>query len=116
MFRKLAAAALVIGVLAAPALADTMRNAIGNTVTTTGSDGATVKWYFADGGQFSMKTPDGAVVAGTWEQKDGKICVTPAGGSAQCADAVEGKNVGDSWTTTNGQGQTITVALLAGQQ
>lgn len=116
MFRKLSSVALALGVLAMPAFADTMKNAIGNTVTTTGPDGATVKWYFQDGGQFAMKAPDGTLVSGTWEQKDGKICVTPAGGAAQCADAVEGKNVGDSWTTTNGQGQTITVSLLAGTQ
>lgn len=116
MFRKLAAAAIAVGVLAAPALADTMTNAIGNTVTTTGPDGATVKWHFEDGGKFSMTAPDGSVASGTWEQKDGKICVTPAGGQTQCAGAVEGKKVGDSWTTTNDQGQTVTVALIAGKQ
>lgn len=115
--RKLFAAALAGAALfGAVAAADTIANSFGNTLTTTGADGVTVRWHFNADNTYSMVLPDGTTGAGTWTQSPGQVCVTPNDGSAQqCAQSVDGKNVGDTWTVQNGTGETITVSIVAGR-
>lgn len=108
----LAGAALFAGV----AMADTISNAFGNTLTTTGPDGVTVRWMFNADNTYTMALPNGTTTAGTWAQTATDLCVTPSDGSGQqCAAVVQGKGVGDTWTLQNAAGQTVTVSIVAGR-
>ncbi|MFZ4122054.1 MAG: hypothetical protein ACOYKM_10370 [Caulobacterales bacterium] len=115
--KKILAAVLAGAALfGAVAAADTITNSFGNTLTTTGPDGATVRWHFNADGSYAMALPNGASATGTWTQSAERLCVTPSDGSAQqCAPVVSGKGVGDTWTLQNDDGQTITVSIIAGR-
>ena len=114
--KKLFAAALASAALfAGAALADTIGSSFGNTLTTTGADGVTVRWMFNADNTYAMALPDGTTVTGTWARQGADLCVTPGDGSgAQCAPIVEGKSVGDTWTVDTANGP-VTVALVAGR-
>lgn len=115
MKKVLAAVVMGAALFTGAAFADTLTNAFGNTLTTTGADGATFRWHFNADSTYTVITPDGASVPGTWTREGDNLCVTPAGGApAQCAPIVDGKAVGDSWTVTTENGA-ITVALVAGR-
>lgn len=115
MKKALAAGVMGVALFAGAAMADTLNNAFGNTLTTTGADGATVRWFFNADSTYAMATPDGASVSGTWTREGDNLCVTPTGGgAAQCAPIVDGKAVGDTWTVETGNGS-VTVSLVAGR-
>lgn len=115
MKKIVAAAVMGAALFAGVAMADTLTNAFSNTLTTTGADGATFRWYFNADSTYSVTTPDGASVSGTWARTGDTLCVTPTGGgAAQCAPIVDGKAVGESWTVQTDTGP-ITVALVAGR-
>ncbi len=100
---------------AGAAFADTIAASFGNTLTTTGADGVTVRWMFNADNTYAMALPDGTTVAGTWARNGGDLCVTPAGGGqAQCAPIIEGHGVGDTWTLETPTGP-VTVAIIAGR-
>jgi outer membrane protein assembly factor BamB len=115
-FMKKIVAAAVMGaaLFAGVAFADTLTNAFSNTLTTTGADGVTYRWAFNADNTYTVYTPDGASLAGTWTRTGETLCVTPAGGAQQCAPIVDGKVVGDSWTVQTENGA-VTVSLVAGR-
>jgi hypothetical protein len=117
MKKLLAAVVAASALFAAPAaFADTMTNLFGNTVTTTGADGVTLRWAFNQDNTYTVILPDGATGTGTWAIEGDQLCVTPGDGSArQCAGLAADKNVGDSWTTTNDAGESVTVSIVAGR-
>jgi hypothetical protein len=106
---------------------DPMANTYANTVTTKSEKtGATGKLMFnADGTYTASATDDkGQPVnyGGAWTLKDSgaTICLAPklpAGtpGSAPSCSPLAKHAVGDSWTTTNDQGETFDVSLAAGR-
>ena len=114
--KRLAALAAAAALLAAaPALADTIQNGIGNTFVVTNAEGQTVHYQFNADGSFTASTPDHQqVAAGTYEVANGQLCITPTGGERGCTAYVGDKNVGDTWTQNGTDGGQITVTLQAG--
>ncbi|HWA30469.1 MAG TPA: hypothetical protein VG867_05205 [Rhizomicrobium sp.] len=106
---------------------DPMANTYGNTVTTKSEKtGATGKLMFNQDGTYSAQAmgADGKPVAynGKWTLKDGDatICLAPelppnSPGAAPSCSPLQKHNVGDSWTTTNDQGETFDVSIVAGR-
>lgn len=115
MKRWMALAATVCVLGAGEAIADTIQNAIGNTLVVTTSSGATVRYHFNADGTYAAMLPDGATANGAWEIFGDQICLTPAGGARGCTGYVADKNVGDSWSQTGVDGDAINVEIVAGQ-
>jgi hypothetical protein len=113
--KKLLMAMACIVAISGAAFADTMANAHENTIVVTTAQGAQVRYHFNADGSYAMTAPDGQSIAGTYAVADDQICMTPAGGEAECAPYVGDKNVGDSWTQTGADGSEISVTLEAGR-
>ncbi len=93
---------------------DTLEATFGNTVTATAADGTVVATYhMSSDNTFHLSTADG-MMNGTWREADGQICTTVDGGEEGCADLVDGKGVGDSWTATDSSGTELTFTIIAG--
>jgi hypothetical protein len=106
----LAAAAAFTGV----AFADTMENAIGNTITATNERGESATYHFNADHTFT-KTAEGSEVSGVWAIADGQLCLTLQGAAQTCAPYQADKNVGDTWTQPSSAGGQLTIALTAGR-
>jgi hypothetical protein len=65
--------------------------------------------------RFTIHTPDGQQVTGTYAIEGDQICLTPTGGERACTQYVGDKNVGDTWTQTGTDGSQVTVTLQAGR-
>jgi hypothetical protein len=114
--RKLAAA-IAMGALltAGAASAQMMQSAYNNTIVVTYANGGQARYHFNADNTFSVRTPDGQSVSGTYVIEGDQICLTPAGGERACTQYVGEKNVGDTWTQTATDGSQITVTLEAGR-
>jgi hypothetical protein len=104
---------------------DVLGNAYGNTIVTKSQKtGATSKMMFNADGTYTVSAMDakGQPVSfgGTWVAKDNGVCMTPQlpagtpGSGTTCAPTSK-HAVGDSWTTTNDQGETYDVSIIAGR-
>ena len=110
---------MAVGLLAAPALADGMDNAVGNTVRITVNDeGQGFDAYFdADGAYSDSLGRTGA----TWAWADGQLCLTPPAESgetdANCGPWDGTLAVGGSTTSTewSDDGSEITITILEGR-
>ena len=106
---------------------DPLANTYANTVTTKSEKtGAVGKLLFNADGTYTASATDakGQPVnyGGVWTLKDSgaTICLAPklpAGspGSAPSCSPLSKHAVGDSWTTTNDQGETFDVSIVAGR-
>lgn len=114
---KRMAALVAIGALltAAPASAQMMQGAYDNTIVITYTSGAQARYHFNADNTFSLRTPDGQTVSGTYAIEGDQICLTPSGGERGCTQYVGEKNVGDTWTQSATDGSQITVTLEAGR-
>lgn len=126
--KKLLLAGLALAAMTGVAMAGTtMEATFGNTTTVkNAADGSTIAYHFKADNTYAAKATmtDGKTMDGTgkWEMSaDGtQVCVTPdaapEGQTPQktCADYVDGKAVGDTWTIKNDQGQELTVSITAG--
>lgn len=125
MLAALSGAALLA--LGGAAFAGTMESTFGNTTTVkNGTTGDTIVYHFKQDGTYSAKATmaDGTSSEGTgkWAMSadNSQVCVTPDTApegqtpTAQCAQYVDGKNVGDTWNIKNDQGQDLTVTISAG--
>lgn len=99
----------------APAFAQMMQSAYENTIVVATANGAQSRYHFNADNTFTVQTPDGQTVNGTYAVENGQICLTPQGGERACTDYVGDKNVGDTWTQTGTDGAPITVTLEAGR-
>jgi hypothetical protein len=104
---------------------DALSSAYGNTVVTkSAKTGATSKMMFNQDGTYTVSAVDakGQPVSfgGTWAAKADAVCMTPQlpagspGAGTTCAP-LQKHAVGDSWTTTNDQGETYDVSIVAGR-
>jgi hypothetical protein len=114
---KKLAALVALGALlsAGAAFAQTMQNAYNNTIVVTNASGAQARYHFNADGTFTIHTPDGQQVAGTYAIEGDQICLTPTGGERACTQYVGDKNVGDTWTQAGTDGSQVTVTLQAGR-
>lgn len=117
MIKKIAAGvAMAIALSAGSALADTVQNSFGNTITVTDGNGTVVRYLFNADNTFSVIAPDGTTSQGTYAIANGQICFTQqSGGDPACTAYVGDKNVGDTWTQTATDGGQITVSIVAGR-
>jgi hypothetical protein len=97
------------------ASAQMMQSAYNNTIVVTYANGAQSRYQFNSDNTFSVRTPDGQTVTGTYAVEGEQICLTPAGGERGCTQYVGEKNVGDTWTQTATDGSQITVTLESGR-
>ncbi len=117
----LGAAALLLS--AGVAHADPFDVAYGNTVTTTGPDGAKRVTYVNPDKTWEQRMPDGSVFKGTYVWKDATTaCFTvtdpaPADPSkATNCDKIDGDHkLGDTWSEKGEDGQTYTMTITAGR-
>ena len=106
---------------------DPMANTYANTVTTKSEKtGMSGKLMFNADGTYTAGATDAkgqpVTYGGSWTLKDGgaTICLKPQlpegtpGSAPSCSPLVK-HNVGDSWTTTNDQGETFDVGITAGR-
>lgn len=94
------------------ATADTIEEAIGNTVVVRYDDGTEVRYRFHADRTFEVAWPDGTVLGGTWSLKGSEVCVVIADAPEECEDYPKGKKVGDSWTEVDDEdGSTLTISI-----
>lgn len=127
---RLALAALTAGLMLTATAAyadDPMADTYANTVTSTNkATGDTVTLLFnADGSYAAKGSQKGQPIAynGNWALKDGgkTICLTPQvppntpNPPPTSCSAFSAHNVGDTWSVTDDQNVTYTVAITAGR-
>lgn len=100
------------------AMAGDLSGVFGNTVTITDANGGVTSVLVEEDNTYTVKTPDGAEIPGTWEVSDGQACFNAAdaeGNATQtCSADIIGKGPGDTWTASNDAGET-TVAVVEGR-
>jgi hypothetical protein len=116
---------LVIGAAAAMALAGVahadMSGLVGNTILIDGVPGGPIKIQLKGDGTYQTVSGAGTV-KGTWKADGGKLCYTqtdpapPAGRpNPFCAEGMDGKKVGDTWTIPGQNGASMKGSVAAGQ-
>ena len=116
MKKFVAALALGVALMAAPAFADTMENTYTNTIVVTYPSGAQALYFFNADGTFTGTAPGGSTMAGRYTAEGDQLCLTPPSGQApQCTTIAIDKSVGDTWTQNAADGSEISVELRAGR-
>jgi hypothetical protein len=108
---------LIIGstLFGSAANADTMEEAVGNTVVVELADGTVERYLFNADRTFSAELGD-AEVSGTWSLKGTEVCIDVGDGEAICEDYPKGKKVGDSWTEVDDDdGTSLKISIKAGR-
>lgn len=119
----LLAGAALLALCGAAQATDAYASFYGNTVTTTGANGAKVISYVNADMTWEQHRPDGTVIKGTYTWKDATTaCFTqtdPAPKSpdqaGQCLANQTAHNVGDTWSVAGMDGKPVTVSLTAGR-
>ena len=116
--RVLAGSIIGVFALASTAFAGDLSGIFGNTVTITDASGGVTSVLVNEDNTYTVTTPDGAEIPGTWEVADGQACFNAAdaeGNPTQtCSADILGKGPGDSWTATDDNGES-TISVVAGQ-
>ncbi len=115
----LAAALLVVGLAAAPAIADTWSGAYGNTIVSTYASGKVVKAYVNADHSYSIALPDGKSLKGTWKDGADGSCFyqsdpTPAADQKPVCLPVKDYKVGDTFSGEDATGK-FTGVIKAGR-
>jgi hypothetical protein len=97
------------------ASADTIANAVGNTLNVATPDGGSFRYHFETNGTYTMVGPDQQSAAGAWVVNGDQICLTPQGQAQQCYPYDGSKKVGDTWTMTAQDGGVVTLSLTQGR-
>ena len=99
-----------------------MAGLVGNTVVLTTPDNNTIKVQLHADGTYQTVMSNGPGAKGTWKGDNGQLCYTqtdpaPAPGRPNpfCAQGMDGKKVGDTWTQPGMGGGTMNGAVVAGQ-
>ena len=99
--------------------ADPMAGIIGNTLISK-AGGTEHKYSFMADHTYTASDEKGAKMSGSWEDKDGKLCLmqatpAPAAGKEKvCTDSLAGKKAGDSWESTASDGSKYSVSVVKG--
>jgi hypothetical protein len=95
--------------------ADTIDEAVGNTVVVRLADGSVERYLFDADNTFTVNLADGQV-SGTWALNGEKICIDIGDGEPICEDYPKGKKVGDTWTEIDDDdGSTLTISIEPGR-
>lgn len=109
------AAALGAALTGSIAKADTIEEAIGNTVVVRLADGSVERYLFDADNTFTVILADGEV-SGTWAIKGEKICIYVGEEEPICDNYPKGKKLGDSWTEVDDDdGSTLTISIEPGR-
>jgi hypothetical protein len=87
---------------------------VGNTIVDKAPDGT---WWIQlhPDGAYDTYLNGGRVAHGAWTYDGGKLCYNPHEAAAFCArEAMAGKRVGDSWTTTGPDGRRYEAVVVKG--
>lgn len=111
--KHLLLAGLAFTLLASPALAEGMSNAIGHAVRVTDGGQSFDAWFNADGSYSDTRG-----VTGTWTYQ-GQLCIqvtTENGSSENCGPWNESLAAGESWVTNgwSDDGRSLTVQIVDG--
>jgi len=100
--------------MASAAQAGFMDAAYGNTVTVADGNGAiNSSFHFNEGGAFTIITPDGQSMDGTWRTEGSSVCFA-LGENEECHE-VQDIAVGESWSEPNEDGSTTVISIVAGR-
>ena len=110
--KHLLVAGMACALMASPALAEGMSNAVGHAVRVTSGEQSFDAWFNADGSY-----SDSRGVAGTWTY-DSQLCIqamTENGTSENCGPWNEALAAGESWVTNgwSDDGSALTVQIIA---
>jgi hypothetical protein len=95
-----ATAALALGAIATPALADTLEEVTSHGMVVTIAD-MDIDVAFTPDGKF---TALGGAISGTWKIDGDKLCTTTAEQGESCTTYPSGKKSGDTFDVSNEQG------------
>lgn len=116
ILKSAALAALLTGAGGLAALANVGAGLVGNTVSLTGPDGATVQLYYSDDSTVIRKGPDGTEATGSWKVNGQDICTSFPGEEEACATVsdtppapgasgqIEGEAGVTTWSVSEGKG------------
>jgi hypothetical protein len=98
-----------------------MSGLVGNTIHMTGPNNMDIKVQIKADGTYQTVSAQGTV-KGTWKADGDKLCYTqtdPAPPAARpnpfCAQGMDGKKVGDTWTVPGPNNTTMNGSVVAGQ-
>jgi hypothetical protein len=106
-----------VSVLGTSVFAETVfETAIGNTVSIM-NDGVETRYYFNENGSVSQANSSGASDIGTWETKDGSLCMVWTSAEAPVCLALSDQQaaVGDTVTVAGADGTSTQLTILAGK-
>ncbi len=106
----------VIGfvLLHAPARADVIDVAIGNTVSVMGDDGVETRYYFNENGSVTLATSTGASDVGTWRRTSDQLCLNWEQNEDTCIPLPQGDvEVGGTFTYQDSDGVSREGKILA---
>lgn len=109
--RTIAALVCALAVGVAPAAAnDTMDVLLqGHQLQVTSASGAIFTVTFSSNGQYQASTGS----SGSWTMTDNSLCTTRVGATTpNCGLLPAGKVLGDSWQTTDGNGNAVTASII----
>lgn len=114
---KKLALGLVLGsaLIGSVACADTIEEAVGNTVVVRLADGSVEHYLFNADNTFTVRLADGEF-SGTWALNGDEVCIDIGDAEPVCEDYPKGKKVGDSWTEVDDDdGSTLTISIEPGR-
>lgn len=93
------------------ASADTIEEAIGNTVVVQLADGSVERYDFEADQTFTASFAEGSI-EGTWALRGGEVCISVGDEEPICEDYPKGKKLGDTWTEIDDDdGSTLTISI-----
>jgi len=113
--KRLLAAVIFAAACAVPAAAGTIENSFGNTLNVQPEGSPALRFHFNADNTYAMVLPDNTSVTGTWAMTNGQLCLTPAGGAAECHPDPGNYSVGQTWAGQSGQGVAMQMSLTAGR-
>jgi hypothetical protein len=109
--RTIAALACALAIGVAPAVANNTMDVLlqGRQLQVTSASGVTFTVTFSSNGQYQTSTGS----SGAWTMTDDSLCTTRVGATTpNCGQLPAGKVLGDSWQTTDGNGNAVTASIV----
>jgi hypothetical protein len=102
-----------------PSLADaSLSNVFSNTISVLTTTGTTILIYPNEDGSYTGTLPNDSKIEGSWAQNGDETCFTrtqSTTSSTVCHLQLENKMLGDTWESTDPEGNPTTVTLVEGR-